>query len=72
MRMAASGTVVELLEGRFADLEPQDRGSSTMVRCRSAVDVRKVGDLDGPRTLAVSGGWISVPGPRDPAVRGRQ
>ena len=56
MHMAASGTVAELSERRFADLEPQDRGFSTTVRCRSAVDVRKVGDLDGARTLALTSG----------------
>jgi hypothetical protein len=43
MHMAARATVAELLERRMLDLEPQDRDTSTMVRCNSAIDVRKVG-----------------------------
>ena len=58
MHMAATATVAELPEGPLVDLEHQDREPSTMVRCRSAIDVRKVGDPDGPRILALTGGWV--------------
>src|SRR5665213_579855 len=58
MHMTASGIVAELLETWMIDVGPQDREPSTKVRCRSAIDVRRVRDLDGARTLAVTGGWV--------------